>query len=140
MRNNPKANGRNFWRRAVGVVVCLSPLWLIMVSVLWGLLYPDRVRITGMPGSITLITIALMLSSLNFYLAFIRPALFQNRADYRNISGIPMFGSFCVIGGILMGFGEWSPALAGGVAVLLDTGGLPWFLVSTWRDSSFWDS
>jgi hypothetical protein len=37
-------------------------------------------------------------------------------------------------------FGDWRMATIGLIALALDTGGLPWALIATWRDESFWDA
>jgi hypothetical protein len=44
-----------------------------------------------------------------------------------------------VVWGGSIGFGEWPTAVVGLAALALDTGGLPWFLIQTWRDEGFWD-
>lgn len=58
----------------------------------------------------------------------------------RNVSGFPVIGTLLVTVGGLIGFGDWRAATLGLVASAFDTGGLPWFLIATWRDRSLWDA
>ena len=85
-----------------------------------------------------------MFGLLNFYLSFVRPALFRWRygslEQYRHVSGFPMVGTILVVVGGLLGFGSVVTASFGLSAMLLDTGGSFWFLLATWNDSSFWDA
>jgi hypothetical protein len=52
----------------------------------------------------------------------------------------PLIGTFLVLFGGFFGFGDWRAATIGLVALACDTGGLPWALIATWRDQSFWDA
>jgi len=80
---------------------------------------------------------------INFHLAFIRPWLHIRRhgsmEGLRNVSGIPLIGTLLVVLGGISGFGDWRAATIGLIALAIDTGGLPWFLIAAWRDQSFWD-
>lgn len=58
---------------------------------------------------------------------------------YRFVSGIPVIGTFCVVLGGLVSFGEIVSALLGLIAMAIDTGGSVWFLIATWQDPSLWD-
>lgn len=86
---------------------------------------------------------ALVVGGLNFYLSFIRGPIYRRRngslEGYKHVSGIPMIGSLLVVAGTVLGFGAAFCAGLGLLAVALDTGGTPWFLIATWKDSSFWD-
>lgn len=87
---------------------------------------------------------ALLVAMLNFYLSSIRPLLLIRRhgslEGIPHVSGFPLAGTVLVLLGGLFGFGAWGTALFGLLALVLDTGGLPWFLISTWGDSSMWDA
>src|SRR5262249_36295614 len=87
--------------------------------------------------------LAILIAGLNFYLAVIRPLMYLWRRGssdgYRNISVIPVVGSVLLVAGLIVGFGDWRVALSGVITGALDVGGLPWFLLMTWRDQSFWD-
>jgi hypothetical protein len=86
---------------------------------------------------------AMPVAILNFHLSFVRPTLYRWRREsmegYRHISGFPLFGNMLVVIGGILGFGDWRAASLGLAALVLDTGGLPWFLLATWRDHSLWD-
>ena len=56
------------------------------------------------------------------------------------MSGLPLIGTAILNVAGILGFGTMPTAVIGLVALALDTGGLPWFLVVTWHDKSFWDS
>jgi hypothetical protein len=77
----------------------------------------------------TLFALSLLVAILNFYLSFIRGSV-RKPVDARNrhVSGIPVLGTLLLIGALVCL--EHSPlvyALAV-LSVLLDTGGLGWFL------------
>jgi hypothetical protein len=86
-----------------------------------------------LPAAISGILVAL----LNSYLSWIHPLLKQQ--DGRHVSGIPLIGNILVICSQVVGFGVLSTAVVSALALLLDTGGLPWFLLMTWKDDSLWD-
>jgi hypothetical protein len=89
------------------------------------------------------VTAGLLVGGINLYIAIIRPALYAWRhgstAGLTNVSVAPLFGNLLVVAGGIVGFGDWRSAAVGLAALALDFGGLPWFLVMTWRDRSFWD-
>jgi hypothetical protein len=126
-------------RRTIGAAVCLAPLALMMASAVAGRVRPRRSG-TGVGLAIA----GLLVATLNFHLGVIRPSVYARRHGstdgLRNISGIPLFGTIFVVAGGLVGFGDWRAAAIGSVALALDLGGLPWFLVATWRDESLWDA
>jgi hypothetical protein len=127
----------NYGRRALGVAICLAPVLLLVASPLVG--EPSD----GWAMGLGLAVCALPVALLNFYLSVVRPALYRRRRGsmegYRHISGVPLFGNLLVVIGGVIGFGDWRTASVGLVALALDTGGLPWFLATTWRDHSMWD-
>ena len=78
---------------------------------------------------------ALAVAGLNVYLSFIAPWLYKRETGsmqgYRNISGLPAIGGFFVLfAGALI---PASPIVGASLLVVyvVDTGGLPWFFVST---------
>jgi hypothetical protein len=87
---------------------------------------------------------AVLLAMFNFYLSAVRPAIFHLRhgsmESYRHVSVFPCVGTLLVVVGGILGFGEVVWALVGIAAMLLDTGGSFWFLIATWKDTSFWDT
>ena len=78
-----------------------------------------------------LFAIGALLSCVNFYLSFLRYLVFQlNGWKYRYISGIPVFGSLCLlIAAGLLGESAFWPWICLGIA-LIDTGGLHWLPIS----------
>ena len=140
MQENKRRHKTNYLRRAIGVVLCLSPLGLVLISSGPHTRSSHAHSLSNITASIVVLVLAILLGALNFYLAFIRPALFESKPGYRHIFGIPGIGVFLVIAGIMMGSGSLLPGILGLVALLVDTGGPPWFLVFTWRVTSFWDA
>ena len=71
------------------------------------------------------------LCALNFYLSFLRYALYSLRGrkgEYRYVSGVPLLGSFLVVA-LLIPLELPNCARIAGVALAaLDTGGLHWFI------------
>ena len=130
-------NRRNYPRRVLGAVLCLSPLLLLIASAV----------LHNRPHSAAamwLLVPAAAFALLNFHLSVSRPLLYRlchgSLDDFRFVSVFPIIGTvFAIIGGIV-GFGALSAALIGIGAILVDTGGSFWFLVATWRDTSLWDA
>lgn len=140
MQRPDKGTRKNYVRRGIGILLFLLPFALIACSLRGGSFHLGKGHIPVLGMSVDLMVVALLLSSLNLYLSFIRPALFRHRPDYRFVSGIPLIGTLLIIAGTAVGWSAALPGLLGFIALLLDTGGLPWFIVATWSDASFWDS
>jgi hypothetical protein len=128
----------NWLRRGVGLVICCSPILLLEASLFYGLAGHDLWR----PAGLVVELLALLVGGHNLYLSC-RGAIHQWRFGsldgYRHISGLPAVGSMLAILGVFLGFGSIVAAVIGLVAVAVDTGGLPWFLVCIWHDESFWE-
>jgi hypothetical protein len=138
--NEDVAARRNWVRRSVGIAVCGSPIALLVCSFIAG--FRDGQRNTF--AFVWFAVAALIVAAVNVYLSFVRPWLLLCRLGslegIRHVSGFPVVGTvFATISGIL-GFGAAGTALVGLVAMALDTGGAPWFLASTWRQSDLWDT
>lgn len=131
---------KNWTRRGVGIAACLSPVVLLVSSLATAL--GDRPSHMFEFAWVT--AGAMFVALLNFYLSFIRPALMARRLGtmegIRHVSGFPLVGTVLVVIGGILGFGAAGTAVIGLVALALDTGGAPWFLASTWQDSSLWDA
>lgn len=85
---------------------------------------------------------ALAIATLNSWLAFGRPIYLRWRdpqTKFRNLSGLPVIGNLLAVGASIAGFGTIGPPVAALLAVVLDIGGLPWFVVLTWRDKTLWN-
>jgi hypothetical protein len=132
------APGYNYRRRVIGVVICFAPVALVVVSLAVGQVRP---RQSGL--GVALSVVGLLVGGLNMYLAAVRPAVYRWRCrsmdGYRNVSGLPGLGTLVVVAGGSIGFCDWRAAALGLLALAVDLCGLPWFLLATWRDRSFWD-
>ena len=130
---------RNWTRRSIGALICLSPIMVLLVSLVEAISKNVRLSLT----SISVTCVAVGLSGLNFYLSFLRPSIWLRRRGtmegFHRITGLPLIGTIFVMIGCIFGFGSMYIALIGLIAVCLDTGGLPWFLICTWKDSTLWD-
>lgn len=139
MQHSSPHPSRNYFRRSLGLAVCLSPFGLLSGSLVFGL-----VRQSDMTSGLGVMVGAALLGAVNFHLSFVRPFLFRRRRgsveQYRHVSGLPLIGTLAVLAGGLLGFGAVVTALLGVAVMLVDTGGSFWFLLSTWKDSSFWDA
>jgi hypothetical protein len=131
----------NYWRRSLGVIICLSPFALLLTSLIYG----SAQQHTSESGpAIACMLVAAFIGLFNAYLACLRPILYRltrgSVDGYRRVSGIPVIGTLFVAAGGLIGFGGPLTACLGTCAMLLDTGGSFWFLLATWKDASFWDA
>lgn len=135
-----KHNLRELKRRAIGVVIAAVPLVLLVTSLVFGAIHdrpPTHVAMAIVAGGA-------LIAGFNFYLSFVRPLLLRyllrrSQNDLRFVSGVPFVGTLLVCAGAVLGFGDDSCALVGIAAFFLDTGGIAWFVISTWRDRSLWD-
>lgn len=126
-----------FVRRITGVVLATAPLALVSASIARGDMPNPSPRLAvGLAGA------ALAVALFNIWLAFGRPLYLRWRHPLTRrprVSGIPGVGTVLAVGASVAGFGVLVPALLALLAVILDVGGLPWFVVWTWRDKSLWD-
>jgi hypothetical protein len=129
----------NYRRRATRAIICLSPVALLGGSLVTAELMP-RASAFGLG----LAACALFPAVLNVFLSVVRPTVYRWRRGsldgVRNVSGLPLIGTFFVVLAGFVGFGDWRVAVVGLVVLAFDCGGLPWVLVATWRDHSFWDA
>lgn len=137
MERSPR---KNHTRRFIGVVVCSLPMVLAVICTAWAGVVSRPRYLTGL----TLVIAACLLGCLNIYFAFIRRWMYQRKygsiKGYRFVSGLPVIGTLLQIAGCIIAFGSPVVGLSGLLAVLLDTGGLLWFPIVTWKDSSLWDA
>ena len=131
---------KNIVRRSAGLVIGLFPVLLLVASIAAGF-SGLQLRV---PGGLGFMVAASIVAVMNFYLSFVRGRIYLirhgSREGYRHVSGLPLIGTALVVIGVLLGFGDIGGALLGMAVMLVDTGGSVWFLFSTWRDGSFWDS
>lgn len=124
-------------RRSVGVALCAAPVVLVACSIATASQQSSPPRL-----AVGLAAAALIVAVLNLWLAFGRPMYLRWRhpqVEFRHISGIPLVGTVLAVGASVAGFGTIGASLVALLAVILDIGGLPWFVVWTWRDKSLWD-
>jgi len=57
---------------------------------------------------------------------------------YKFVSGFPMLGTLLGIAALLLCGNNWLTLLAVLFIFVFDTGGLPWFIISTWKEESLW--
>jgi len=131
---------KNYIRRTIGVLICFIPIVLLVSSVIYSI-----IGIAQRPfGAIGFMIAALFVAVFNLYLSFIRPWWRYRKHGsleaIQHASVAPLVGTLLVILGGIFGFGAIGSAMVGLLAVVLDIGGSPWFLVCTWRDSSVWDA
>lgn len=124
-------------RRFIGVALASAPLVLVLSSIASGEVskHPSRLAM-GLAAA------ALAVALFNIWLAFGRPLYLRWRhphSKFRHVSGIPAVGTVLAVFASLIGFGMFGPSMLALAAVVLDIGGLPWFVVWAWRDKSLWD-
>jgi hypothetical protein len=129
----------NYLRRSVGVLLCTSPVLLLIGSLAS---YRTAWRHSSWVAMAIMLAAAFV-GLLNGYLSFVRPVLYQrahgDTNGLRHVSGAPMVGTLLVLVAGVLGFGSPVCALLGMLVMAIDTGGSIWLLWSTWGDSSFWD-
>lgn len=132
----------NSFRRALGVVIFFSPMYLLVASLIVSL-WSQQGKWLNITSIMGLSLGCLPLPAVNFYLSFIRPMLYRWRHDslegMKHISGGPLLGTVLIVFGAVGAFGDWRAATIGLFALAIDTGGSPWFVVEAWRDRGFWD-
>lgn len=129
----------NYIRRATGIVVCTTPIWLAAASVVSGV----RTTSPSDASGIAWLFFGAVIAALNAYFSFLRPWLYAQRHNgsmkgFRSVSGIPLIGTIAVMLGIIFSWGHIYSAIVGAVISVIDSGGGPIFLVVTWHDRSFW--
>ena len=127
-------------RRLIGLSVGLLPLVLV------GLSFVTERRLElpfqSMVG-IGLVVQGSFVGLLNAYLSWLRPWLHargRGRLEpLRHFSGVPLLGSAAYVGLWLVPASLTLSSFASAL-LLLDTGGLPWFVYAVWKDRAFWDA
>lgn len=123
-------------KRVFGVFIVILPLVTVTLS---AYIYDGR---SMQWWSWTLIGFGLIIGAINFHLSFIRPLIhkfrYTNMDDYRFVSGIPLFGTLIAVASAWACQGNPISIVIAFIILLVDTGGLPWFVISTWKDNSLW--
>jgi hypothetical protein len=124
--------------RLIGLVLCLGPVIVAIASAVYALAHPEipKLRVSLVGG------LAAVVVLFNFHYSFTRPALYRLRhgsmEGYRFVSSFPIVGTVFLLIESILGFGSLYTALLVLFGYFLDTGGLPWLVVMTWRDRDFW--
>jgi hypothetical protein len=133
--------------RALGLLMALAPF-----GVIWLMVGIDGIAGGAVAGffedswllwlGIIAMTLGGGFALLNLHLSYIRPYLHAKRdpefANFEDISGVPLLATF------FLSFASWPflpdiwPAILASVLMFIDTSGIHWFVVFTWRDDSFW--
>lgn len=129
----------NYMRRGMGIVLCGLPVWLAVVSIALSFHHSRPAGTTGL----ILLGAAGAIALLNLHLSYLRPWLYYRKHKsmdgYHSVSGIPALGTIAVIAAILFNFQHLLTGILAICILIADTGGLPWFLIMTWKDSSLWE-
>ena len=125
-------------RRSLGVVIALLPFIVVTLSLLSPWHSPLKSIAVGLG------VVAVIITTLNLWITLILPSIQRkkNRKNESNHSSstFPVLGTVFALGACLVGFGHTTPSILALVTLLFDFGGLPWFIVFTWKDPSLWDS
>lgn len=131
-------SARGLVRRCCGILLGGAPLWIAFASLLRSAVAPSAYH-----EGWWLLLPAIFFAGENVYTSWLRPWLYWRRhgsmEGYQHISGYPLIGNLFAVSALLVCFGNpWIAAL-GLATIAADTGGVPWFVLSTWRDRSLWD-
>ncbi|MDF1814123.1 MAG: hypothetical protein P1V20_18100 [Verrucomicrobiales bacterium] len=99
----------DYLRRGIGILVLVLPFALVAASIIF------RPMTSFQKFAIGVALLAMSISILNFWLAFLRPLLWRRKHggmnDYRYISGLPVIGTILAVASVLIGFGHPLPAI-----------------------------
>ncbi len=122
----------------VAALILSAPAMLGLLSLIAGL--HSSADQGSSIGVMVLLTIAALVAGFNFYLSFVRPALFSHHngslQGYRFISGIPILGSILATFGVLFAWGQFSIAAFMLLLLVVDTGSPLFALIAIYRGSS----
>ncbi len=123
-------------KRIIAIAVFLMPVVFIVLS----LLFNEEVHYAW--HHYLLFGFGLFVTGLNVHTSWVRPyvykALHGNLEGYKFISGIPMLGSLAAFVALWHCGNSWTTIAVVISILVLDTGGIPWFIIATWRDDSLW--
>lgn len=123
-------------RRFIALLIALAPFVIVA-------LFASRPDLAvRSAGGYVLIGLGALVVWLNVYTSWIRPLAHLRRGgtreDYRHASGLPIVGTVLLTIGQGLAAVPWPWAAALLTALVLDTGGPIWFMISTWRDRELW--
>lgn len=114
----------------VAVPVCLAlPFFLVMSWLSGPALNPPhwpKLAMLFVPGA--------LVAAINFFSSFLRYPLHRLRGrtpgTFRFVSGLPAIGTILIGLAVLLAWGDVRGVVIAAVLCVLDTAGLPWFLIS----------
>jgi hypothetical protein len=127
-------------KRLIGIVICFAPVVVALWSFCYSFAHPEipKLRLSVIGG------LAVLVVLFNLHTSFFRPSFYRWRHGsmdgFRFVSGAPLLGTIFILIESILGFGSLYTSILALLAYLLDTGGLPWFLVMTWRDEGLWEA
>lgn len=126
----------SYRKRSLGIALALSPFALVAASLL---------RSDGEPSTALWMlpaALGLLCAISNLWRAMLARLwwkLIGRSGGGYAASGPPLIGTACAVLSCLFAYGSTVPALVALLVLVIDLGGLPWFVIATWRDRSFWD-
>jgi hypothetical protein len=112
------------------VAICLTPLMAAVASLVAAIWFVERPAFDGW----WFVAVALFFAAWNIHCSFGRYLLWKWRAaadvPYQHVSGLPAIGTLFVVFAILSGFGALGTSLLALAALVVDTGGTPWFVAA----------
>lgn len=125
--------------RIIGILAGIAPFLIVIFCGVYDCrILNGRISTFGY----SLFAIGGLISITNFYLSCLRYPIHRlvrgKEVEYKWISGIPLLGILSVIGLLHFPRSLWTSVLAF-LFLLCDTGGIQWFVIFTWKDSSLWN-
>jgi len=127
-------------KKAAGVAISLIPFVVVLLCGFYGWTLNEG-QWTALGYS--LLGLGGLISVVNFYLSALRYPIFRlihgKTAEFKWISGFPLLGSISIIGFLFLPKSSWLVATEF-LLLSIDSGGLHWFVISTWNDEGLWKS
>ncbi len=124
--------------KTAALVLAVSPfaIWIALLIIDWRL-WDGRFSIVGW----IIFGLGAVISITNFYNSVLRYWLFKLRGrlseNLASSSSIPLLGILVLVGNVFIPNTIWLN-IAVPILLLLDTGGISWFVVMVWKDDEFW--
>jgi hypothetical protein len=125
--------------RIIGILAGTAPFLIVIFCSMY-----DWRILNGRASNFgySLFAIGGLVSITNFYFYVLRYPIHRlihgKKTEYKWISGIPLFGILSVVGLLHFPRSLWSSVLAF-LFLLCDVGGIHWFVIFTWKESSLWN-
>jgi hypothetical protein len=123
-------------KRLIAIAIFLHPVVFIVLSLLF------NVEVQYDWHHYLLFGFGLFVAGLNVYTSWVRAFLHKilngDLEDYKFVSGIPILGNVAALVALWHCGNSWVTIAIVITILVLDTGGMPWFVIATWRDDSLW--